>query len=99
MLSEVGLQKPESAYDAFEHFRRSLNLGGRQLVAMFTAYFDESYGTANAYSVAGYVGTVDQWDEFKREWDGLCDEHQVSAIHKTDLETLWGEYKKWQSLP
>jgi len=30
----------------------------------FIGYFDESYGTADAYSVAGYVATVQHWRGF-----------------------------------
>lgn len=66
---------------------------------MFTVYFDESYGKANAYSVAGYVATVKQWAEFEREWKDLLKEFNVAYLHKRELEHLWGEFKYAQDWP
>ena len=50
------------------------------------AYFDESYGRADAYSVAGYVATVEQWDSFVSEWRKLAKEEKFPVLHKVDLE-------------
>jgi hypothetical protein len=66
---------------------------------MFTVYLDESFGKANAYTVAGYVATVEQWTQFEREWLELCEEVGVTHIHKEDLEHLWGEFRYAQSWP
>lgn len=52
----------------------------------FVAYFDESYGKADAYSVAGYAATVEQWDYFVNEWRKLAKEEKFSVLHKVDLE-------------
>ncbi len=60
---------------------------------MFAVYFDESYGKANAYSVAGYVATVKQWAEFEREWKELLRDFNVEYLHKRELEHLWGQFK------
>jgi len=65
---------------------------------MFTVYLDESYGTVDAYSVAGYVATVEQWAEFEREWTELLLQEQVQYLHKADLESCEGEFKKWKTL-
>lgn len=67
-------------------------------MAMFTAYFDESYGEADAYSVAGYVATVGQWEEFVREWRAFCSDEGIEYLHKRELEHCRGQFKKWQSL-
>jgi hypothetical protein len=61
-------------------------------MTMFTVYFDESYGEANAYSVAGYVATVKQWVEFEREWKELLKDFNVEYLHKRELEHLWGQF-------
>jgi Protein of unknown function (DUF3800) len=66
---------------------------------MFTVHLDESYGAANAYAVAGYVATVEQWKEFEREWNQLCEEVNVRYIHKEELEHLWGEFRYAQDWP
>ena len=67
-------------------------------MALFSAYFDESYGEEDAYSVAGYVATVEQWAEFEREWNEMLAEFGVTFMHKSDLEHLIGEFKPWRSL-
>ena len=67
---------------------------------MFTAYLDESTGEAsNAYTVAGYVATVEQWTEFEREWLELCQEVNVRYIRKAELENKRGEFEYLRSLP
>ncbi len=63
-------------------------------MAMFTVYFDESYSkNANAYSVAGYVASVEQWTEFEREWKAMLEDFGVAYLHKRELEDLWGEFR------
>lgn len=90
-----------SKYDAFDHLCRSINLAGdkERLMAMFTAYLDESFGKADAYSVAGYVATVEQWAEFVREWREFCSDEGIEYLHKRELEHCQGQFKKWQALP
>lgn len=68
-------------------------------MAMFIVYFDESYGEANAYSVAGYVATVEQWAEFEREWKELLKDFNVEYLHKRELEHLWGQFSYAQGWP
>jgi hypothetical protein len=85
-------------YNAFEDLYRSVGLGQKDLMAMFTVYFDESYGTANAYSVAGYVSTIEQWGEFEREWKELLKDFNIEYMHKRELEHLRGQFsyaKDW----
>jgi hypothetical protein len=68
-----GAEKGRS-YDAFEHLCRSLFKTGDDLLGMLTAYFDDS-ATEDVATVAGYVGSVVQWDRFKIEWQKLLDEY------------------------
>jgi hypothetical protein len=64
---------------------------------MLTTYFDDS-GTSPAQDVAvvaGYVGSVIQWDRFKVAWRLMLDEFGIKAMHRTDLESFEGEFKGW----
>lgn len=87
----------DTPYDAFEHLWRSASLRKDNLIAMFTAYFDESSGPANAYSVAGYVATVEQWSEFERELLHLAQDEGYQVLHKADLENFRKEFE-WPNL-
>lgn len=65
----------------------------------FVGYFDESYGTADAYSVAGYVATVEQWQRFTSEWRKLAKQEKFSVLHKVDLEHhVKGTRFEWSNL-
>lgn len=65
----------------------------------FVGYFDESYGTADAYSVAGYVATIEQWRGFISEWRKLAKQEKFSILHKVDLEHhVKGSRFEWPNL-
>ena len=65
----------------------------------WNAYFDESYGRADAYAVAGYVAPVEQWTEFAREWNALGDQEGFTVLHKSLLETnVSGSEFEWAEL-
>lgn len=65
----------------------------------YIGYFDESYGTADAYSVAGYVATVEQWKAFTAEWRELAKQEKFSVLHKVDLEhNIKGTRFEWPNL-
>ncbi|MBV9957894.1 MAG: hypothetical protein JO360_05700 [Acidobacteria bacterium] len=64
---------------------------------MFTVYIDESYGTADAYSVAGYVATESQWEELAREWREFAQQEGFTILHKRCLEHFQDEFK-WEGL-
>ena len=83
-------------YDAFRHFRRVYFLGDPtpedRLIAVFsmgdfTFYGDESYGDgADAYAVAGYVASVEQWEKFIEQWKQFAKDEEFAILHKADLE-------------
>lgn len=105
MLSEAGRQ-PEAAYSAWAHLRKSLFIPDDRMVvvvasqpAEWSAYFDESFGTANAYSVGGYIAPARQWTEFEREWKEFLAIEDMPNLHKSDFENLMGEFKKFRQLP
>jgi len=68
-------------------------------MALFSAYFDESYGIEDAYSVAGYVGTVAQWIQFEREWKEMLEHFEIAYLRKSELENLRGEFEVWRDFP
>ena len=65
---------------------------GRRVVAMFRAYLDESTGPEDAYSVAGYVATVDQWRQFEYKWIPFLEREGIKVFHRADLESFHGEF-------
>jgi hypothetical protein len=84
-------------YDAFKHLCHSLFKSTTDLFAMITAYFDDS-GTSQSNSVAavaGYIGSVAQWERFGIEWNNLLHASGVSQMHRTDLESFYGEFAGW----
>jgi hypothetical protein len=86
-----------SQYDAFEHLRRSLFKEPDDLMAMLTAYFDDS-GTSPSNRVAvvaRYVATVFQWERFVPEWNRALAKGNVKVMHRADLESSYGEFRGW----
>jgi hypothetical protein len=66
------------------------------LMAMFSVYFDASKDRhERILSIGGFIATVEQWEEFQREWCALLKTGPVSMMHATDLENLYGEFKGW----
>jgi hypothetical protein len=64
---------------------------------MVTGYFDDSGTGANdsVVVVAGYIGSVMQWQKFAQEWGSLLSEFGVTVMHRVDLESLQGEFVTW----
>lgn len=94
----AGNQPESKPYNAFEHLCRSIipNQNGKRLMAMFTVYFDESgtHSESKAVVVAGYIATVEQWDEFEREWRAMLDAEHLTMFHRKDLENFRGEFQE-----
>lgn len=69
-------------------------------MAMFTFYGDESYAeNTNAYAVGGYIATVEQWEEWGREWQQFGAEEGFTILHKRLLETnVKGSAFEWPNL-
>jgi hypothetical protein len=47
------------------------------------------------WCVAGFVGFIDQWDEFEQDWPLLLDTHQVPYLHMREMANPNGVYAKW----
>lgn len=67
------------------------------MFGMVTAYFDDS-GTGASDSVvvvAGYIGSVFQWQKFNMEWSWLLSQFGVSQMHRAELESFHGDFYGW----
>jgi hypothetical protein len=65
----------------------------------YTAYFDESYGNADAYSVAGYVAPDEQWKGLVADWRKLRKQESFSVLNKAELEhNAKGTRFEWPNL-
>ncbi len=58
---------------------------------MVTAYLDDS-GNRNLAVVAGYVGSVAQWERYVPEWSKALRAQQVNVVHRASIESFWGEF-------
>jgi hypothetical protein len=81
-------------YDGFKHLCRSLFSSKGDLFAMITAYFDDS-ATEDVAAVAGYIGSVTQWERFNAEWQKMLDEYHIKVMRRSDLECFQGEFVGW----
>ncbi len=61
-----------------------------------TAYFDES-GTdrpkSSAVTVAGYISTVKQWEDFQVEWQKMLNDEHLDFFHMVDAQAVPYEAK------
>jgi hypothetical protein len=96
-------------YDSFRHFARVYFLGDPapedRLAAVFsmsdfTFYGDESYGDGvDAYAVAGYVASVNQWEKFIEAWKEFRRAENFCVLHKAELEhCATGSDFEWKGL-
>ncbi|MEP7076040.1 MAG: hypothetical protein ABI878_09525 [Acidobacteriota bacterium] len=82
----------EQSYDAFEHLCENAFDDRRGVIALLTVYFD---GASNVpkdesvpalHSVGAYIGTVDNWRKFRKEWRRELDKKNLEYFHMTDFE-------------
>jgi len=61
---------------------------------MLAAYYDESgtHSGAMALSIAGYISTVEKWENFQIEWLKMRDDEGYEYFHMADLESLKGQF-------
>ena len=81
-------------HDAFLHSRRSLFLGLRDRMGMFTVYCDDSGTDKNCRiaAVSGFISNVGQWELFNQEWTQIRKAFGVDQMHRADLESFKGEF-------
>ena len=65
---------------------------------MLTCYFDGSgsKGGTKAYSVAGYVSTVDRWITFNEKWAALLKRHDLPYFHMKEFAPSVKHFKDWK---
>ena len=82
--------------DTFDYLK-AICLGPDAYMSVFTAYIDESgtHSDASNVVVGGYISTVRNWKQLRREWNHLLKREGVAVLHRTDLENLRGEFKGW----
>jgi hypothetical protein len=100
-----GQEKPApfSRYDAFEHLCSSLFLEKDNLVAVLTAYFDESYNHLHPdrsdepllYTVGCWLSTVERWKKFGRRWASILNEAGIDDFHMNRYESRFPPYDTW----
>ena len=87
-------------YDGFRHFVLSVNAEAQTLVPMFTLYCDDSGTHAQSdIAVAGcYIATVDQWKEFKRNWEEINAIENFGIFHMADFAGKYQQFAhpEWQ---
>jgi hypothetical protein len=69
------------------------------LLVELASYIDES-GTHNGsriLTIGGYLGQIEQWLEFRREWSGFLLSHGIEHFHMTDFDSPDhdGPFKDW----
>src|ERR1700704_1234102 len=74
-----------------------LPTGMGRLIAVFSAYFDES-GSPNGavFCVGGWIGERDSWILFEKEWADTLREFNVSSLHMIDYAHSNGEFSGWK---
>jgi hypothetical protein len=83
------------------------------MVAVFAAYFDESYNHPNpkraneplVYTVACWLSTVEKWRKFGKRWKRILQDSELEFFHMTDYESRkaapycdWSQEKHLQVL-
>ncbi len=88
----------ERRYGSFDHLIAALALQPDQLMAIFTAYFDES-GTphdSRFVVVAGYLAAVGAWRRFNARWGAVLAAYKVPYFHMREYAHSIGAYDGWK---
>ena len=64
-------------------------------MGVFSLYLDESERPSEVLTIAGYIASVDQWDNQRRQWDRLREEFNFDVFHAADLQAFLGEFTGW----
>jgi hypothetical protein len=106
MLAEqklTGKDRPE--HDSFEHLCWVAFPDGpsRQMMAMLTAYLDESYNQPTdkepnpplVFTVGCWLSTVEKWSRFGKQWKAELRNAGIEHFHMNKFENRIGEYEDW----
>lgn len=72
----------------------------RRIIIMLRAFLDASMtfsqtNTAPTLTVAGFVGELQGWSIFQREWRKACRNAGINSFHMTDFEARKPPYDVW----
>jgi hypothetical protein len=87
----------QPGYCAYRHYADELERSDPgSLLAMFTAYFDDSGtdGNSDIAIAACYVSTKRGWDEFVTAWDAARSDEGFEDFHMSDFMAPPGQEKK-----
>lgn len=81
-------------------------MSNESLVAMLTAYFDESWNHRTdknqndplIYTVACWLSPVEQWKKFSKKWKSALRSAGIEDFHMKEYESRLGEYAEWPDL-
>ena len=97
----------DTSYNAFEHLRRSLLLRGNSVMAMMTAFMDETGDHDDpdqaVVGMAGLLNHVDNWELFDRKWKEALRIAKVPCFkdnpepyfHTTDFKASRKTFETW----
>src|ERR1700688_3408179 len=87
----------QNQYCAYRHYADELRRAEPEsLIAMFTAYFDDSGtdGNSDIAVAACYISTKRSWDDFVDEWDRSAWQEGFDYFHMSDFMAPPGQMKK-----
>ena len=70
------------------------NAPGDHVMVILKGHFDDSKSSVFT-SVAGYVGTVNQWRRFETDWQVVLDRFGVHYFHMKEFTVSQGEFDGW----
>jgi hypothetical protein len=66
------------------------------MAVVIKGYVDDSRsGDEHLWALGGFVGFVDQWEEFEQNWRLLLDTHEIPYLHMREFGNPKGVYAKW----
>jgi hypothetical protein len=91
----MSCEKSQPVYDGFAHFIFSINASPESLMAMFTLYCDDSgtHSESDVAVAACYLAPVEQWSEFKRNWDEVNARESFGTFHMADFVARKQQFK------
>jgi hypothetical protein len=65
------------------------------MAIVIKGYLDDSRDKL-VWAIAGFVGFVDQWEDFEDPWRLLLETHDLPYLHMREIVSPTGVYPKWQ---
>jgi hypothetical protein len=88
-----------TAYLPLVSLSTSLHPQKEALMAVLKGWFDESgnsHPDMNVSSFAGYISSVDTWNQFEPLWQKVLDDFEVPYFHGREFGPSIGPFAKWK---